>query len=67
MAEPAETVELKELKESSQSPKPTQSPKPIPQEKTQQKDSIKTKPTSPVTLEDFQIQAVLGKGYETDN
>lgn len=59
--EPAETVELKELKES------TQSPKPIPQEKHQQKDSNKTKPTSPVTLEDFQIQAVLGKGYETDN
>ena len=62
--EPAEQVELKELKELKES---TQSPKPIPQEKTQQKDSTKTKPTSPVTLEDFQIQAVLGKGYETDN
>ena len=58
--EPAEQVDLKELKESTQSPKLTQ-------EKHQQKDSTKTKPTSPVTLEDFQIQAVLGKGYETDN
>ena len=59
--EPVEPVEPVELKES------TQSPKPIPQEKHQQKDSTKTKPTSPVTLEDFQIQAVLGKAYETDN
>ena len=61
MVEPVEPVEPVELKES------TQSPKLIPQEKHQQKDSTKTKPTSPVTLEDFQIQAVLGKGYETDN
>ena len=61
MAEPAEQVELKELKELKES---TQSPKPIPQEKHQQKDSAETKPSSPMTLEDFQIQAVLGKGYE---
>ena len=61
MVEPVEPVEPVELKES------TQSPKPIPQEKHQQKDSAETKPSSPMTLEDFQIQAVLGKGYETDN
>lgn len=58
MAEPVEPVEPVELKES------TQSPKPIPQEKHQLKASTETKPSSPMTLEDFQIQAVLGKGYE---